>query len=178
MADLSTRELLPGDVQLIVNYWQTAEPAFLLGMGVDLKKMPPPEQLKEMIADQLNHPYENKKAYAIIWLVNGGPVGHCNVNKIIFGEEAYMHLHLWNNDTRQKGIGASLVKMTLPWFFKNLQLKNLYCEPYALNPAPNRTLEKVGFELVKEHVTIPGYLNFEQPCKLWKLSYDRYQTLQ
>lgn len=38
------------------------------------------------------------------------------------------------------------------------------------NPAPNKTLKKAGFELVKEYVTTPGPINFEQPVKLWCLS--------
>src|SRR5688572_4284888 len=121
---LSTREIQPGDVPLIVNYWQHADPAFLLGMGVDLNKMPPADQLHTMISEQLSQSYNQKKAYAIIWLIDDQPAGHCNVNKIIFGDEAYMHLHLWNSDTRQKGSGVELVKMTIPYFFKNLELKN------------------------------------------------------
>lgn len=68
--------------------------------------------------------------------------------------------------------------MTLPYFFNKLQLKRLYCEPYALNPAPNKTLEKVGFTFVKEHLTIPGSLNFEQPAKLWELTYNDFIKLK
>jgi RimJ/RimL family protein N-acetyltransferase len=92
----------------------------------------------------------------------------------VFGEQAYMHLHLWNSGFRQKGSGAILVQKSLPYFFENLKLKTLYCEPYTLNPAPNKTLEKIGFELVKTHVTIPGTLNFEQEVHLWKLTRENY----
>jgi RimJ/RimL family protein N-acetyltransferase len=104
-------------------------------------------------------------------------MGHCNTNPTFFGNDAYMHLHLWNTDARQKGAGTTLVKMTLPYFFEKLQLKKLYSEPYALNPAPNKTLEKVGFELIKEYITTPGTINFEQPVKRWELSYERYKAL-
>lgn len=174
---LTVREIQQPDVALIVSYWLESDPIFLEGMGVDLAKIPAKEQLTTMIAEQLTQSYEQKKAYCIIWEIDGDPVGHSNVNKIIFGEEAYMHLHLWNSHTRQKGAGAALVKMTIPFFFKNLQLKKLYCEPYALNSAPNKTLEKVGFEFVKEYITIPGGLNFEQPVYQWLLTYDRYKAL-
>jgi RimJ/RimL family protein N-acetyltransferase len=68
--------------------------------------------------------------------------------------------------------------MTLPLFFERLQLKKLYCEPYALNSAPNKSLEKVGFEFIKEYITIPGSLNFEQPVKRWELSYEKFQLLK
>jgi hypothetical protein len=45
----------------------------------------------------------------------------------------------------------------------------LYCEPYALNPAPNKTLEKLGFKFLKTYTTIPGWINFEQEVNLWEL---------
>ena len=110
----------------------------------------------------------------MIWQMDNEPIGHCNVNKIKFGEEAYMHLHLWNSDGRKKGMGAELVKMSLPYFFEKLELKKIYSEPYALNPAPNKTLVKAGFTFVKEYITTPGFLNFEQPVNLWELTYEQF----
>ena len=71
-----------------------------------------------------------------------------------------------------------MVKMTLPYFFENLKLKKMYSEPYALNPAPNRILKKVGFEFVKEYTTIPGSLNFEQPVKRWELTYENFKKIK
>src|SRR5262245_21692548 len=115
-------------------------------MGVDLKKMPVREEWEKMLSQQLSQPYEKKTSYCIVWLIDGTPAGHSNVNKIVFGEEAYMHLHLWVAGARKKGMGAEFVRMALPWFFEKMRLKKLFCEPYALNPAPNRTLEKVGFD--------------------------------
>ena len=88
-----------------------------------------------------------------------------------------MHLHLWKKDIRKSGLGTELVKMTLPYFFNNMNLKILYCEPYSLNPAPNNALKKVGFEFVKENITIPGFLNFEQKVNLWKLTCEKFKTL-
>jgi RimJ/RimL family protein N-acetyltransferase len=175
---LSVRDLQENDVDLITHYWLGADPLFLKGMGVDLAKLPAPEELRRMLLEQIGQPMEEKGSYCVIWLVNDNPVGHSNVNKIIYGEEAYMHLHLWKTDIRKKGLGTALIKLTLPCFFENLKLKNLYCEPYALNPAPNKTLEKAGFQFVKKHITVPGWLNFEQPVLLWQLSYDSYKRLK
>lgn len=174
---LSVREIRESDIDLIINYWLTAEPAFLKGMGVDIDKIPTKEKWVDILSEQLNQPYETKKSYCIIWQLDNKPIGHNNVNNIEFGKEAYMHLHMWNNNVRQKGMGAELVKMALPYYFKNLQLKRLFCEPYALNPAPNKTLEKIGFKFIKEYVTTPGYLNLKQPVNRWELSYEDYKRL-
>ncbi len=174
---LSVREIQASDIDAIIRYWLESDGAFLQGMGVDLKKMPGRSEWETMLSQQLSQSYEEKKSYCMIWQVDNEPVGHSNVNKIVFGEEAYMHLHLWAAAVRRKGIGTELVKMTLPWFFEKMQLKKLYCEPYSLNHAPNKTLEKVGFEFVKTYTTIPGWLNFEQPVNLWELSYERYKEM-
>ena len=164
------------DINPIIQYWLKSDSTFLQGMGVDSNKIPNRDQWSGILSDHLNQSFEEKKSYCIIWQVDNKPVGHSNVNKIIFGEEAYMHLHLWDASARKKGFGTVLVKMTLPYFFKNLRLKKLCCEPYALNPSPNKTLEKVGFKFIKEYVTIPGWLNFEQPVNLWELSYEKFKN--
>jgi len=130
-----------------------------------------------MLQEQIGQPYEKKGSYCMIWLLDDKPVGHSNINKIIFGEEAYMHLHIWDSSSRQKGMGSSLILLTLPWFFNNYALKKLLCEPYALNPAPNKALEKAGFSFVRKYTTTPGWLNFEQEVNLWEMSLEQYRSI-
>lgn len=157
------------DVPLIIRYWLSATPEHLQGMGVDLSKMPARAQWEAMLNTQLSLDYPDKPSYCIILEIEGEAVGHCNVNKIAYGKEAYMHLHIWDEANRKQGWGAPLVRLAIPYFFNNLRLKKLCCEPWALNPAPNKTLEKIGFRFVKSFVTTPGSLNFEQEVNLWEL---------
>lgn len=175
---LSVREIQQQDISKIIDYWITASNQHLEAMGVALDKMPTQEQWVEMLTEQLNTPMETKKSYCLIWLINNEAVGHCNVNKIVFGQEAYMHLHMWNSFKRKQGYGSKLVKLSLPIFFKNLQLQTVFCEPYALNDAPNRTLQKLGFEFVKAYTTTPGAINFQQPVKCWKLDYSNLAAIE
>jgi RimJ/RimL family protein N-acetyltransferase len=175
--NLSVREIQESDIELITRYWLEADDQYLVGMGVDLSKLPSEQEWKAMLLQQVQTPLEEKKSYCMIWQVENQPIGHSNVNKIIFGEEAYMHLHIWEPTIRKKGYGRHFIKLTVPHFFDKLHLKTLYCEPYALNPAPNKTLEKAGFSFIKEYTTIPGSINFEQPVKLWALSAEALQNL-
>jgi RimJ/RimL family protein N-acetyltransferase len=174
--NLSVREIEEQDIAHIISYWQNASNEFLLGMGANPTKLPDTEQWQQMLLEQISKPYTEKASYCIIWLLNGNPVGHSNVNKIVFGKEAYMHLHLWDMTLRKSGMGTTLVKMAIPYFFKNLEIKTLYCEPYALNPAPNHTLRKIGFHFIKEYITIPGSINFEQPVNLWQMTEEMFQS--
>jgi RimJ/RimL family protein N-acetyltransferase len=173
-SNLSVKEMQEAEIDPLINYWLNSDAEFLNGMGVDLSKIPAEQDWRAMLLEQLQQTYSEKKSYCIIWLLNETPVGHSNVNKIIFGQEAYMHLHIWYANVRQKGLGSAFVKMTLPYFFKNLELQKIYCEPFALNPAPNKTLEKKGFRFIKEYTTTPGWLNFEQPVKLWELTKQEF----
>lgn len=175
---LSVREMERADIGCVSRYWINADPPFLLSLGVDPAKLPAPDQLNQMLSEQIRAPIEEKQSYWLIWQMDGRPIGHSNARPIVFGKEAYMHLHLWELTVRRQGLGAELVRMSLPWYFQSLRLEKIYCEPYALNAAPNRVLEKVGFDFVKEYTTIPGFLNFEQPVKRWELSYEKFKRLK
>jgi RimJ/RimL family protein N-acetyltransferase len=178
MATLSVREIQRDDIALITGYWLESTPGHLQGMGVDLDKMPTRMEWEKMLLEQLVLPYKEKKSYCIIWEVDGIASGHSNINKIEFGKEAYMHLHLWDAGLRKKGLGTELIRLTLPRFFENYQLQHLYSEPYALNPPPHKVLEKAGFTLVREYITVPGAINFEQPVKLWKITRENYLSVR
>ncbi|QEC66125.1 GNAT family N-acetyltransferase [Panacibacter ginsenosidivorans] len=122
---LTVREMKQDDIEAITNYWLSADNKYMEAMGVDIAKIPAREEWAAMLMEQLSHPVHEKKSYCIIWEINGAAVGHSNINKIQFAKEAYMHLHLWKKDIRAKGNGTAFVKMTLPYYFENYQLK--YC---------------------------------------------------
>ncbi|MBP6401118.1 MAG: GNAT family N-acetyltransferase [Bacteroidia bacterium] len=176
-AQLSVREMSESDIPLIADYWLFSDPEYLTNMGVDLVKVPSRNALISMLTEQLSQEYHEKKSYCIIWELENEPIGHSNVNSIVYGDAAAMHLHIWKVDVRRKGFGSSYLRMTLPYFFNNLKIENLYCEPYSLNPSPNKTLERLGFKFIKTYTTIPGSLNFEQTVNRWEMSRWQFEKL-
>jgi RimJ/RimL family protein N-acetyltransferase len=167
---IAVREMKRKDAESIVRYFHEGTPEFHKLMGVDRAKLPSVEDWTKLILDELSLPPEKKQFFYVIWLFDGKPIGHSNINKIVFGQEAYMHLHLWKEDRRHQGMGSKLVRLSLPYYFSTFRLNELFCETHALNPAPNMTLERTGFELIKEYETIPGWINFSQPVKRWRMS--------
>lgn len=165
----STRQLTLQDIPLICDYWLNSDPEYLVSLGVDLSRLPPREGWEAFLTEQVNLPDENKTSYCLLWEADGKRVGHSNINKIIPGESACMHLHIWDAEDRKKGYGIEFIRLSLPVFFETYSLKKIFCEPYALNPAPNRLLKKAGFEFIEEVVMIPGSINFEQPVNRWKM---------
>jgi hypothetical protein len=172
---LKVRETTQEDITYFVNYWLDATPEFLTGMGVDLGKKPSKKQLVDLVSSQFGMPMEIRKSYFLTWLINDEPVGCSNVNQIEFGKQAFIHLHLYQGANRRKGLGTEFVKKSLPFYFEHLNLQQLFCEPYALNPAPNKTVEKIGFEFVKKYKTIPGASNFEQFVNQWRLTKKQFK---
>lgn len=174
---LQVREMTQRDVRYLVSYWLEATPEFLIKIGVDTNKRPTEEQLINFVTSQIKIPVQERQSYYLTWLINDTPIGHSNVNQIVFGRQAHMHLHLYQQDHRQKGVGTDCIKKSLPFYFKQLEIEHLFCEPYALNPAPNKTLEKVGFEFVKKYKTIPGASNFEQLVNQWVLTRAQFKKI-
>ena len=175
---LDVKELSVETIPPLVNYWMEASAEYLAGMGADINKVPSRSEMERMLNEQVGLAYKNKSSYALVWFADGMAIGHTNVNNLTYGEWGTMHLHLWNTRHRQKGMGQELVKQSLPYFFDNLRLKTIICEPYAHNPAPNKTLKRVGFRFVKTHRTVPGYLNFEQDVHRWELNYETFKFLK
>jgi RimJ/RimL family protein N-acetyltransferase len=176
-AQIDVKEASLQDIRLIADYWEKASDTFLESLGVDLSKRVSGDVLIDRLTHQHSLSYADKQAYPLIWFLNSRPIGHCNINMISYGEVAHMHLHLWEPLLRRSGYGARLVRMSLPFFFENFKLQKIICEPYALNDAPNKTLEKVGFTFVKEYITVPGAINFEQPVKQWEITIDDFKSL-
>jgi [ribosomal protein S5]-alanine N-acetyltransferase len=174
---LSIRKQRLEDIPLIVDYFLNASDEHLANMGVDRPKLFERAHWIKLLHENYDLEDKHKKLFYVIWQIDDEPIGHCNINKITINEEAYMHLHLWQNDTRQKGLGLEFLKLSIPLFFETFNIKNLYCEPYALNPAPNMTLSKFGFEFIKQYEGIPGTFSFIQLVNKWCLTQEKFTQI-
>ncbi len=167
-----TRAVRPmqfADTHLIIDYFHSASPEFLNTLGVDPSRLPERKQWQAIFERVFARPIEERNFFAILWEIEEQPAGWSSADKIIFGEEAYMHLHILRSDKRRAGNGTFFVKESAKIYFDTLRISRLYCEPYAFNVAPNRTLQAAGFKYIKTHETVPGPLNFHQPVTRWLL---------
>lgn len=177
--NISIKELTQlNEIETIVDYFLNSEEEYLKGMGVDKHKLLSRKEWIKTLKTDLKNPYTQKKYYYIIWLVNNKPVGHSNVNQIKFGEQATMHLHLWNSEIRKNGLGTAFLKLTIPNYFEKLKLNKLICEPYAKNAAPNKTLKKFGFTSIGSFNTIPGPINFQQTVNRYVLTAEQLNIIE
>jgi len=157
------------DCERMVDYFLNADEAFLEGMGVDPRKLPERQQWIESALLDVERVAHEKDRHYLAWVYDGVPVGHSSINKIKVGEEAFIHLHLWVTGLRKAGLGTEFFAASAAEFMREFELRRLYCEPYAENPAPNRVVQKAGFRFVKRYRTTPGPINFEQDVNRYVL---------
>ena len=163
----TVREMLNSEVEIIIDYFRAASPEFLEMLGVDPSRLPTPDGWRERFQRGSAGPIEQRSWLVLIWLLDDRPVGFSSSDKITYGEQANMHLHVTDPERRNGGIGAECVRRSADIYFDRLKLKRLFCEPNAFNVAPNRALQKAGFKYLKTHMTVPGALNYHQAVTRW-----------
>lgn len=159
---ITVRPMTLQETALIIEYFHEATPEHLEMLGVDPTRLPPALQWQRLYEQILDLPVEQRNSFLVSWLSDETFLGFSTADKISFGQQANMHLHITHPSLRKQGIGVECVRKTVELYFQVLKLKQLFCEPSAFNVAPNRTLQKAGFAYVKTHMTVPGPLNFHQ----------------
>jgi RimJ/RimL family protein N-acetyltransferase len=154
---------------MIIDYFHSATPEHLETVGLDPTRFPTPERWRRRYETESGLPYRERSTVLVLWELDGAAFGFSTADKIRFGVQANMHLHIVDPDRRRAGLGSECVRRTAAIYFDVLELERLLCEPNAFNIAPNRTLQRAGFTYVKTHMTVPGPLNYHQAVTRWVL---------
>ncbi|HSB95538.1 MAG TPA: GNAT family protein [Spongiibacteraceae bacterium] len=176
--DKTVGEMTVAEVDFVIDYFHNATPAFLHGLGVDASKLPNRDHWRAWFAMDLKQTPPKRSSFFVIWRQDNEPIGFASIDRIVYGEEAYFHLHIAKPEFRNSGNGAFFVKNSVGLCFEKFELNTLFSEPYAFNTAPNRTLQKAGFKYLKTHETIPGPINFLQPVNTWALRKDNLSSIR
>jgi RimJ/RimL family protein N-acetyltransferase len=157
------------EYQVIVDYFLGAPEAYLRGMGVDPARLFGREEWLQRLWADHQRPDAEKETCFVIWEIDGVAAGHSNINKIRYGDEAFIHLHLWQPNLRRRGAGRELFRQSAEHFLERFRLKRLICEPFAGNPAPNRVVPRAGFRFIRCYLREAGGINFEQEVNRYEL---------
>ncbi len=160
------------EYEQMIDYFLSADDAFLDAMGVDRSKLPARKAwIESTMQDHARNNREKERAY-LAWVYDGVAVGHSSINKIVVGEQAFIHLHLWSAGLRRSGLGTTFFQRSAERFAHDFSLRRLYCEPRAENVGPNRVVLRAGFRFVKRYRTVPGPLNYEQEVNQYIREFD------
>ena len=89
------RDLEEADIEMVVDYFMDADESSLLAMGADIKRLPGRSDWLSIMTEVLQLPDNEKDRYYQIWMFEDEPIGHSNINNIVYGDHAFMHLHMW-----------------------------------------------------------------------------------
>lgn len=167
MVVLRVRPMRVEDLEVRIRYFQEATDEHLKLLGVDRNKLDALEVWRTSFEEGLARPVAERTDHGLIWEADGDPVGFSTADRIVFGDSAYMHLHLLRSEDRHRGYGTELVRRSVRTYVELFELERLYCEPHAFNLATNRTLQAAGFWYVSTQRTTPSALNVEQITNLW-----------
>jgi RimJ/RimL family protein N-acetyltransferase len=168
-AQLTVREMRLAEVGIRIDYFHDAPDEHLRTLGVDRALLPTRDAWRAFYEEDFARPVPDRTAYLLAWERDGSIVGFSSADRIVFGEEAFMHLHILSPTMRGNGLGVDFVKQSARIYFQALELERLFSEPNALNVAPNRTLQRAGFCFLFTHETVPGPINFPQLAARWVL---------
>jgi RimJ/RimL family protein N-acetyltransferase len=166
---LSVREMTLADVEVRINYFHDASDDHLRVMGVDRALLPSREDWYAFYEEDWALSIRDRTTYSLLWELDEQIVGFSSLSDIIFGKEAFLHLHILNSVQRQGGLGAEFVKKSAKVYFELFELERLFSEPNAFNIAPNRTLQRAGFRYLFTRETTPTPINFPQIATRWVL---------
>jgi RimJ/RimL family protein N-acetyltransferase len=159
------------EVGVRINYFHDASDEYLHVLGVDRSLLPTRQAWHAFYEEDYARPIRDRVNYSLVWQRDGQLVGFSSTDRIDFGNEAFMHLHVVQAEMRSRGLGTQFVRLSARAYFEALELNRLFCEPNAFNIAPNRTLQRAGFRYLFTHEAQPSSINFPQVTTRWVLDH-------
>jgi RimJ/RimL family protein N-acetyltransferase len=161
------RPLRLDEVGLRIDYFHDASDEYLEMLGVDRTLLPSRADWLASYEEDFARPIAERETYNLAWERDGRLIGFSSTDKIDFGEQAFMHLHIVEAPNRRRGLGTEFVRRSVEEYFRTLELRRLFCQPNAYNVAPNRALQRAGFRYVFSAEMQPSTINFVQPITRW-----------
>jgi RimJ/RimL family protein N-acetyltransferase len=166
------RPLIHVELANIVDYFLSLSPKDDERMGTDRKNLPAREEWIQMLIEDSHQPIEQRQFYYLGFFLDNTAIGHAGINKINFGNEAYIHFHIWKPQLHRQGLGRFYLKEAVQYYFNHFKLKKIICEPNVENIAPNKTLLKSGFTLCDTYRIKPSILSFEHAVNRYEIEKD------
>ncbi len=109
---LVIREMALDEVGLIIDYFHGSPPEHLETLGVDPTRLPTRQAWRVRYVEGYDKAIQDRSTLLVIWMLDGVGIGFSAADKIVYGDEANMHLHVVDAQRRGSGIGSACVRET------------------------------------------------------------------
>ena len=100
---LVVREMALDEVGLVIDYFHGSTPEHLETLGVDPTRLPSRRDWQARYEAEYGKPIEWRSTLLVIWEQDGAAVGFSTADKITYGEQTHMHLHIVDEGRRRPG---------------------------------------------------------------------------
>jgi len=104
---LAVREMAEAEIDIVSEYFRSSTPEHLEILGVDPTRLPTPESLRERYRHERAKPVERRAWVVVIWLLDDRPIGFSTADKIAYGDQANMHLHVVDPERRKRVMASN-----------------------------------------------------------------------
>src|SRR5437899_13029967 len=106
------------EYELMLDYFYKAGDPFLRGMGVDRLKLPERDKWLDALLADHEKPDRERDRFCLVWIFRGRRGGHSRINKIVFGTEANIHVHVWNSQYRRARLRKESERRSADLYFE------------------------------------------------------------
>ncbi len=164
---LMVREFTQADADMVINFFRSLSPEEAALFGLANTTLAYMEEWYQNLSKTLYLPLHKANYYFLIWEVNDKPFGFSFVDRIVYGEEGYMHCYILDPKQRSAGRGKAMVEHSAKVFFDQFKFDELFAEPYVLNTPANRVLQSNGFKLLHAHNNTSPEMAYNTPVNQW-----------
>lgn len=164
------------DVVKVVDYWHSASPEFLHGMGADPAKLSTREATTSKISTAI-HGTTPRTHVAMAVDLDGRLVAYSNAYVDEPGV-GYPHVHVLDPSLRSRGLSSALFRHALDVYFKHFALSKLMLMTSPGNVGVNTLLQKFGLKPRQEQVDKPSGMSRPGIFLVYEISSGAWQQLQ
>jgi hypothetical protein len=92
------------DVGIRIDYFHGGSDDHLRTLGVDRALLATPEAWWRFCEEDYARPIRERLNYSLVWELDGQAVGFSSTDQIVFGETAFIHLHIMRATQRRRGL--------------------------------------------------------------------------
>src|SRR5882672_4998655 len=82
------------EVGVVIDYFHGACAEHPETLGVDPTRLPEPSKWRQLHEYEFAQPVERRRSFMVLWELEGRQIGFSSVDKLTYGKEAHMHLHV------------------------------------------------------------------------------------
>lgn len=176
---VNVRDFSEEDVSLLIDYWYHSPSGFIEAMGIDPSKLLPEHEFAKSIMDEwrANSLLTASKSRFLTITYKDKAIGSHTLSPLLEGDFGVFHAHIWEPETRGKGIARITYPVACRIFMERFHLKRILFKTPIQNVAAIRVKEQLGVRCLGEEIVNFGIIQHGTRTKVFELNKTEAERL-